>query len=66
MSLLTSSPAQNNSIISRIKLIALIYSHKTNVVIVTLLSFVMIYIAVIEAAFGVYHIWLPLVLTNFG
>ena len=61
MGLLTSSPAQNNSIISR-----MIYSHKTNVVIVTLLAFVMIYNAVIEAAFGGYHIRLPLLLTNFG
>ena len=92
MGLLT-SPAQNNSIMPRIKLvaislfarwqyagcdgsfdgsrhIALVYSHKTNVVIVTLLAFVMIYNTVIlvnpAAAFGDCHLRLPLVLTNFG
>ena len=45
---------------SRIKLVVqLVYSHKTNVVIVSLLAFVMIYITVIlvnpAAAFGVCH-----------
>ena len=51
-------------------MIGLVYSHKTNVVIVTLLAFVMIYNTVIlvipAAAFGVCHLRLPLVLMNFG
>ena len=48
---LLTSPAQNNFIMCRIKLvvgyIALVYSHKIIVVIVTLLAFVMIYNTVI-------------------
>ena len=70
--------AQNNYIISRIKLIvhcidfALIYLHKTNVAIETLLAFVMIGVYIIRllinpaAAFGVCDLGLHLVVTDIG